>query len=84
MSRLIFIIAVVAIVYLLLKSYRKRVIGQGPDSGTQQAGRAEDMVRCIYCGVHLPKSEAILADGRHYCCEAHRSAHQAPTNRDAG
>lgn len=34
----------------------------------------ERMVTCAYCGVHLPESDALPADGRHYCHEAHRKA----------
>jgi uncharacterized protein len=30
------------------------------------------MVSCAQCGVHLPESEAIQKDGKHYCCEEHR------------
>ncbi len=84
MSRLIFFVVVVVAVYLLLKSYRRRTIGQDASAGTESR-RAEDMVRCLYCGVHLPKSESIVADGKFYCCEAHRQAHQPPPpDRDAG
>ena len=32
----------------------------------------EDMVRCEVCGVNLPRSEAILSQGRFYCCDEHR------------
>ncbi len=31
-----------------------------------------NMVSCAVCGVHVPESEAIASNGRHYCCEAHR------------
>ncbi len=85
MSRLLFLAAVVAVIYLLLRSYRSRAIGGGAAEKTGQAGPAEDMVRCAYCGVHLPKSESILSGGNYYCCDAHRRAHQSPpANRDAG
>jgi uncharacterized protein len=30
------------------------------------------MVGCRQCGVHLPISEAIEADGNFYCSEEHR------------
>jgi uncharacterized protein len=33
------------------------------------------MVRCVQCGVHLPKSESILAGGNYYCSDAHRREH---------
>ena len=66
MSRLIFLFAVGAVVYWLLKSYAK----QPPKK--DETFVAEDMVRCSQCGVHLPKSESILAGGQFFCSEAHR------------
>ena len=38
------------------------------------AATMEPMVRCDRCGVHVPRSEAIEAGGRHYCSESHRRA----------
>lgn len=70
MSRLLFFIVIAAVVYWLLKSYRKQ-LPRDPDT----SGQAEDMVRCVRCGVHLPKRESILAGGEYYCSEAHRRAH---------
>ncbi len=71
MSRLLFILAVIIVVYLLLRSYRK----QPPKPDVPTA--SEDMVRCARCGVHLPKSESILAGGNFYCSDAHRREHEA-------
>ncbi|HNA28737.1 MAG TPA: PP0621 family protein [Thiobacillaceae bacterium] len=34
----------------------------------------EDMVRCKICSVNLPRSEAIMSQGRFYCCDEHRRA----------
>lgn len=65
MSRLIFIIVVIALVYWLLKSYR----GKPPSQGGQP--RTQDMVSCAHCGVHLPKSESHKVDGKYYCCVEH-------------
>jgi uncharacterized protein len=71
MSRLLFFLAIAAVVYWLLKTYRKQPPGQDvPDT-------TEDMVRCVQCGVHLPKSESILADGKFYCSDVHRRQHQS-------
>lgn len=72
MSRLIFLLAVGVLVYLLLRSLRRP-----PQSGQAEAAPdAEDMVRCAQCGVHLPRSESVQAEGRTFCCEAHRRAFQ--------
>ncbi len=31
----------------------------------------ESMVRCEHCGIHLPRSEAVMADGRIWCSQDH-------------
>jgi uncharacterized protein len=69
MSRLILLFALVAIVYWLFKSYRK------PPQKTAQPETSEEMVRCAHCGVHLPKSESILAGGEFFCSASHRREH---------
>jgi uncharacterized protein len=59
----------IGVVLWLLLRVRKRP--------AQRAGAvpgAEDMVVCAHCGVHLPRSEALLADGRAYCGALHRDA----------
>ncbi|MEJ1958806.1 MAG: PP0621 family protein [Nitrosomonadales bacterium] len=70
MSRLFFFAVIAAVVYWLLKSYRQQLPG---DQNTST--EAEDMVRCVHCGVHLPKHEAIVANDDYFCSEAHRLAH---------
>lgn len=72
MSRLLFLFAVIAVVYWLLKTYRK----QSPKQDAP-ATSSEDMVRCAQCGVHLPKSEATASAGRFFCGEAHRREHES-------
>lgn len=43
--------------------------------GQPEAPRAENMVQCAHCGVHLPEGEAIKDDkGQAYCSQAHRQA----------
>ncbi len=72
MSRLLFFVVVIAVVYWLLKSYSKQL---SKEDGEDTPRQAEDMVRCVHCGVHLPKHESILAGNEYYCSEAHRRAH---------
>ena len=28
----------------------------------------QDMVACAHCGLHLPRTDAIVQYGAHYCC----------------
>ena len=32
---------------------------------------SESMVRCEHCGIHLPRSEAVLLGGRTWCSTEH-------------
>ena len=70
MSRLLLLIAIAIVIYLLLKSFRRRL---GREDAPVQA--AQDMVRCSYCGTHLPKAECVVHAGQCYCTEAHKRAH---------
>lgn len=69
MGRLLFLGVIVVVVYLLISYFSKRT------RDTESPVKAEDMVRCAHCGVHLPKGECVVADGDCYCSEAHRRAH---------
>jgi len=72
MSRLLFLFAVIAVVYWLLKTYRK----QSPKQDVPTAS-SEDMVRCAQCGVHLPKSEATTSASKFFCGESHRREYES-------
>jgi uncharacterized protein len=69
MSRLFLLIAIAALVYLLVRTFRKSDV-------PQDRSDAEDMVRCAHCGVHFPKSEGILAGGQFFCGVEHRDAYR--------
>ncbi len=85
MSRLILFAAIAAVVYLLLKSYRNRISAEPPPGRAEPPqAHAEDMVRCVHCGVHLPRSESIMSGGKFYCSEEHRRAHQSPADKNGG
>ena len=68
MTKLLLIVAVtIAIVWLLRRDRRRH-----ESKPAERARQAEDMVRCRVCGVNLPRSEALLSQGRTYCCDEHR------------
>lgn len=69
MSRLLLLIAIVVVIFLLLKSYRK-------NAPRQDKTITDDMVRCAQCGLHLPKSESVQADEHFFCCAEHRDAYR--------
>ncbi len=76
MSRLLFLAVVVFAVYWLLKSYRKQLLKK-----EDVAPPVEDMVRCEYCGVHLPKRESMLVGGKYFCGQEHRRLYAESQNK---
>lgn len=69
MAKLILILIAGFIIYALLRGFLRRL---PKDDAKPQTGAGEDMVRCSRCGVHLPRSESLLADGKFFCSDAHR------------
>jgi uncharacterized protein len=51
--------------------------GRGAASGARRPSQpaavrqSEQMVRCAHCGIHLPRSEAVLSAGETYCGQEH-------------
>ena len=71
MTKFLLLIALVGVVWWL---WRKSLIAQSRSATRPPPvpNEAENMVKCAYCGVNQPISDSILADGRYYCCVAHR------------
>jgi uncharacterized protein len=46
-----------------------------PSAGTAQPPQI--MLSCAVCGVHMPKSDALVGKEGHYCSAAHRQQREA-------
>jgi len=68
LAKIILLVLGLLLAYWVLRGYRRRIDRNDAPS----AGATEDMVRCERCGVHLPRSESVVAQGRHYCSVEHR------------
>jgi uncharacterized protein len=72
MKLLLVLVAVAALLWLLRGSLHRRVPpprGRGAPPDTPQP-----MLKCAYCGVHLPRDEALPGRGGVFCDGAHRAA----------
>jgi len=69
MKIVLFVIAVVVLLWLLRGATTRR----RPDPG-QQPASPQPMIACAYCGVHLPRDEALPGRGGVFCGDAHRAA----------
>lgn len=74
MIKLLLLVFGVWLIYTILKKYGRSV--EQDEKEAPPAQIEEDMVRCAQCGVHLPRSEAILSRGEFYCCDEHRRLHR--------
>jgi uncharacterized protein len=64
------LLVVVVFVWLMLSA---RGRSKAP-SGKEPAGQAQSMIECDHCGVHLPRSDAVLDRSGTYCSDAHKLA----------
>jgi uncharacterized protein len=64
-SKLLFLILAAVAVYLVFAGASRR-------RERHAELRPETMVPCAYCGIHLPRSEALEVDGRYFCGQEHR------------
>ncbi len=78
MKYLLVLLVVVGAIWVLLKRSRPGSGSQGPlprDKMQDKPAAVTEMVACLHCGVHLPRSEAAVdAQGRLFCSPAHRDA----------
>jgi uncharacterized protein len=75
LAKFLLLIALVIVVYLIIRGLR-RVESQQPPAPQSSSERTpvtgEDMVRCTVCGVHLPRSESFISRGKFFCSDEHR------------
>jgi len=79
MMKYLLLIALVAGIWWAWKKRSQRPPAPRPP---KEAPDPELMVVCAHCGVHLPQSDSIRANGADFCCEAHRLAANPPAIND--
>jgi uncharacterized protein len=74
MKLLIFVVAIVLLLWLVFGRRGQRGGRDAPPPRRPPASGTEGMIACARCGVHLPRSEALEGGARLYCSDAHRLA----------
>ena len=75
------LIITVALLAMFFNSWLKLRAQKPPEKKPKPKKiRNEPMVRCEFCGIHIPKSRAVEADGRIYCSKKHQHAHAKSLN----
>ncbi len=68
----ILLIIVVLLIYWVFWGRQRGGSGGAATDRSAPPASPEKMVVCAHCKLHVPESECVSADGRHYCCEEHR------------
>jgi len=71
MTRILFFALLAAIAWIWFTRRKGK-----PDAAPRppETPAVEHIVQCAHCGLCVPEGESLLADGKHYCSEAHRDA----------
>ncbi|GHE22603.1 PP0621 family protein [Halomonas urumqiensis] len=58
--------------FKLYRMYREWKLDREELLEDDQKNEGGQMVRCTWCNVHVPESEALRDKGEWFCCSAHR------------
>lgn len=76
MSRILFILVLLVVGFILLKSWqRKQQLKQHNKQTSGKITKNTRMVRCLHCGLHVPEDEAISQGSKHFCSLEHAQLH---------
>ena len=75
MGRILFFVLIAVLFLWLIASYRRALKKRQEGRKGPATLEGEDMVRCVNCGVHLPRSESITSEGKYFCSDEHRRLH---------
>ena len=76
---IVIIIAVLCVARIAARMAAARARPVSPPPKPPAQRRRRGMVRCAHCGIHLPRSEALLQNGRTWCSADH--AQRGPTGK---
>ena len=75
MNKIIFwvvvIIGIMLIARLIAHKKAARAVAQAAPRPEPKGASSESMVRCEHCGIHLPRSEAVMIGGHTWCTQEH-------------
>ena len=66
--RILVLIAIGLLLYVIIGNFLRRNRSSSPKT------RAENMVQCHYCGLHILEEEAIRGSNEYYCSKEHLDA----------
>jgi uncharacterized protein len=77
--KFLLVIVLLAVLWLLLRGLTGRARDDGAakrDASPPPPPAPQAMLVCAFCGLHLPRDEALPGRGGVFCGEAHRAAYE--------
>ena len=71
MKYLVLLLVLLVAVGIWRNNRRREADTSGPAAPRPRA-LAQDMLACAHCGLHIPRSEALVAGPQTYCCAEHQ------------
>ncbi|MGB0846040.1 MAG: PP0621 family protein [Thiolinea sp.] len=83
MSRLLFLLVLLVVGYLLVKSWQRKLDEAKKSNKKNGFGRLikkSQIVKCEHCELHVPEAEAVIHGGKHFCSLEHAQQAQLEKN----
>jgi uncharacterized protein len=75
MGKIVLLALGIWLILTILKQYRQQI--DSSNASTSEKPNISDMLACQHCGLHIPKDECVIKNGKAYCSEAHSLADQS-------
>jgi len=73
LSRLIILVAIIWLGWFLYQRYQQKIVNQLQKGMKKKEIKSAVIVKCVACGLHVPKGEAIEDNGKFYCSTDHKN-----------
>jgi len=67
MARIFFLIALVVVLYIVIKRFAAYVDNSQQPSKPSPQAKGENIVQCALCGTHIPESESMQQEAKTVC-----------------
>ena len=76
MIRILLIILLIVVIFAMLGKYHRKKVAMDKNKRKLVTSK---MVKCMYCGVYVPRQESVAVNDVYYCSKEHHKLAD-PTN----
>ena len=75
MPRLIYIVAILLLIWFAFKYFRTQIKAK-ENENNHTVKPIKDVKPCALCGIHIPVEEMVKKDGHSFCCYKHMQEYE--------